>query len=67
MEDEYEDPDNIETLEEYDEEIDYTTKPTEIPRFSYRNIIINPTLRPMKLTSLKPKKDIDSGKPYKFS
>ena len=28
MEDEYEDPDNIETLEEeYDEEIDHTLKP----------------------------------------
>ena len=68
MEEEYEDSDNIETLEdEYDEEIDHTIKPTEISRFSYRNNIINPTLQPMKVTPLKPEKEIDSGKPYKFS
>ena len=41
MGEEYEDPDNTETLEEeYDEEIDHT---------------------------LKPEKEIDSGKSYKFS
>ena len=65
MEEEYADPDNTETLEEeYDEKIDHTTKPISKPRYSYRNILINPTFRPMTFKSLDPKKALDYGKLY---
>ena len=93
IEDEYADPDKIETLEEEYEEkngigahlsamkanfnfnpalftnlkIDHASKPTSQPRYSDRNILNNPTFRPMKFKFLEPENVPDYGRLYKFS
>ena len=47
--------------------IDHTSKPTSQPRYSDRNILSNPTFRPMKFKFLEPEKVPDYGRLYKFS
>ena len=44
--------------------IDHASKPTSQPRYSDRNILNNPTFRPMKFKFLDPEKLLDYGKLY---
>ena len=47
--------------------IDHASKPTSQPRYSDRNILNNPTFRPMKFKFLEPEKVPDNGMLYTFS